>query len=100
MAGNIAEQAQAQANSLTQVNGAVREMDTMTQQNAAMAEQSTAAARSLATEASHLVALAARFRVDGAKPDVVVALSHAPLNTNDSAWASPARQDGYAAGGW
>jgi len=37
----------------------------MTQQNAAMVEESTAAARSLATEASHLTGLVSRFILDG-----------------------------------
>ncbi len=67
MAGSIAEQTQAQALSLQQVNGAVREMDKMTQQNAAMAEQSTAAARSLSGEAAHLVTLASHFRVEASQ---------------------------------
>jgi methyl-accepting chemotaxis protein len=57
----IASSAEAQANNLRQINGAVSDMDKMTQQNAAMVEESTAAARSLATEADQLSALIARF---------------------------------------
>ncbi|MFM9829007.1 MAG: methyl-accepting chemotaxis protein [Sphingomonas sp.] len=58
----IAESAEIQATNLQQVNGAVGEMDKMTQQNAAMVEESTAAARSLAGEADELSALVARFQ--------------------------------------
>jgi methyl-accepting chemotaxis protein len=58
----ISDSASSQANSLVQVNSAVGEMDRMTQQNAAMVEESTAAARSLASEASDLTALVSRFR--------------------------------------
>jgi methyl-accepting chemotaxis protein len=60
---HISESAEAQAASLQQVNGAVGEMDKMTQQNAAMVEESTAAARSLANEADALTSLVARFKV-------------------------------------
>jgi methyl-accepting chemotaxis protein len=59
----IASSAETQATNLKQVNGAVTEMDKMTQQNAAMVEESTAAARSLAGEASELANLVARFHV-------------------------------------
>ena len=53
-----------QAGNLRQVNGAVRDMDQMTQQNAAMVEQSNAAARSLAHEAERLAQLVAQFAVN------------------------------------
>jgi|GEM_PF-798886 len=58
----ISESAQSQAVSIQQVNGAVSDMDKMTQQNAAMVEESTAAARSLAIEADELSSLVARFQ--------------------------------------
>jgi len=60
--GEIAENAGVQATNLQQVNSAVSDMERMTQQNAAMVEESTAAARSLATEASDLAQLVGRFR--------------------------------------
>jgi methyl-accepting chemotaxis protein len=61
---HISESAEAQAASLQQVNGAVGDMDKMTQQNAAMVEESTAAARSLANEADALASLVTRFKLD------------------------------------
>ena len=57
----IAEISQTQSLDLQQVNAAIREMDSMTQQNAAMVEQSNAAAHSLATEAGRLNQLVSGF---------------------------------------
>lgn len=64
----ISLSAQTQARQLGQVNGSVGEMDKMTQQNAAMVEQSTAAARSLADEATDLADLVRRFNTGQATP--------------------------------
>lgn len=58
----IASAAEDQAKSLTHINGAVLEMDRMTQQNAAMVEQSTAATRALSTEADCMMELVSAFR--------------------------------------
>jgi methyl-accepting chemotaxis protein len=57
----ITRATQAQAANLQQVNGAVGEIGTMTQQNAAMVEQSTAAARRLTVEAGQLTSLVSHF---------------------------------------
>ncbi|QJU57450.1 methyl-accepting chemotaxis protein [Sphingomonas sp. AP4-R1] len=57
----ISASTETQAANLQQVNGAVGDMDKMTQQNAAMVEESTAAARSLAAEADHLAELVTQF---------------------------------------
>jgi methyl-accepting chemotaxis protein len=59
----IASSAQEQATGLAQVNTAVNQMDQVVQQNAAMVEQSTAAAHSLRSETSTLVALISRFQI-------------------------------------
>lgn len=61
LVGTIAASAEQQANGLQQVNVAVGEMDSVTQQNAAMVEEATAAARSLAEEADALVRQVASF---------------------------------------
>ncbi|WP_066651431.1 MULTISPECIES: methyl-accepting chemotaxis protein [Sphingomonas] len=68
MITTIADSAETQATNLQQVNGAVGEMDKMTQQNAAMVEESTAAARSLASEAEALADVVARFKLGGEAP--------------------------------
>ncbi|MFM6932313.1 MAG: methyl-accepting chemotaxis protein [Novosphingobium sp.] len=62
MVTEIAASTEGQASNLQQVNGAVSEMDRMTQQNAAMVEESTAAARSLADDAGNLAELVGQFR--------------------------------------
>ncbi len=58
----IAVAAASQAESLSQVNAAVAEMNRMTQANAAMVEQSSAATRSLSNEARALTNLVEGFR--------------------------------------
>lgn len=60
--GEIASNANIQADGLEMVNTAVGEMDRVTQQNAAMVEQATAAARSLADEARELNTVVSRFQ--------------------------------------
>ncbi len=47
----------AQSGDIAQVNGAVEQLDQMTQQNAALVEQSAAAAASLRAQAAHLTAV-------------------------------------------
>ncbi len=64
LVNSIANASDAQAENLGQVNGAVTDMDKMTQQNAAMVEETTAAARSLASEAQELRRLVSRFHIE------------------------------------
>ena len=59
----IAASAREQSTALAEVNGAVNEMDRMTQQNAAMVEESTAASSSLMQEAEKLSELVGRFNL-------------------------------------
>ncbi len=60
---DMAASAEEQAGGLQQVNIAVNQMDTVTQQNAAMVEQSTAASHALASEAEVLSELVSHFRI-------------------------------------
>lgn len=76
---SIATRADEQSVGLGHVNGAVREMDLVTQQNAAMVEEATAAARSLAAEASRLAELVARFRLGEAARTPAASATVAPL---------------------
>jgi methyl-accepting chemotaxis protein len=75
----IARSAESQSVNLGQVNVAVSEMDRMTQQNAAMVEQSTAAARSLAAEASELSSLVSQFDTGSSAPASRPAAEPTPL---------------------
>ncbi|WP_066478646.1 MULTISPECIES: methyl-accepting chemotaxis protein [unclassified Sphingomonas] len=90
----IAESAEVQSANLQQVNGAVGEMDKMTQQNAAMVEESTAAARSLAGEADELSSLVARFRT-GSVEEMPVAMP-APVRRSRTPRRAPVVQGNLA----
>ena len=61
--GEITMATREQSSGLGQVNGAVVELDQMTQQNAALVEESSAAAESLREQAGLLAQAVARFRV-------------------------------------
>ena len=65
----IAAGAKEQATGLDEVNGAINQMDQVTQQNAAMAEQSSAASRSLSQETAQLASLIGQFKVGHAAND-------------------------------
>ena len=57
----IAASAAEEATGLEEVNRAISQLDTVTQQNAAVAEESSAACASLTEEADRLVALVGKF---------------------------------------
>jgi len=59
--GEISAASTEQSNGLMQVNGAVTQLDQMTQQNAALVEQSSAAAESLREQAEQVRVLISRF---------------------------------------
>ena len=80
---DIANSAQQQATGFSQINLAINDMDSMTQQNAAMVEEATAAARELAQEATGMADTVGRFDHGSAL--------HA------AAWAQPARPTRRAA---
>ncbi|KPF42191.1 hypothetical protein IP80_20965, partial [beta proteobacterium AAP65] len=62
----ISAAAAEQSSGLGQVNGAVADLDRMTQQNAALVEESAAAAESLKDQAGRLSGLVATFRLRAA----------------------------------
>lgn len=80
---SIATASKEQSTGLSEVNGAVNQMDQTTQQNAAMVEQSTAATSKLADEAVNLSNLVARFKTGSSQtaPSQTAANSqhHAPV---------------------
>ncbi|WP_374242031.1 methyl-accepting chemotaxis protein [Zoogloea sp.] len=61
-----------QSQGIEQITTAVGQMDEVTQQNAALVEEAAAAAESLEEQASALVRVVSRFRVDGGTPVGVV----------------------------
>ncbi|WP_158044320.1 methyl-accepting chemotaxis protein [Skermanella pratensis] len=66
LVAEIARATAEQANGLDEINGAVAQMDEMTQKNAALVEQSSAAARSMEGQAHDLGSLISFFSVTGA----------------------------------
>ncbi|MEK8048961.1 methyl-accepting chemotaxis protein [Ideonella sp. DXS22W] len=64
--GEISAASAEQSSGIGLVNGAVTDLDQMTQQNAALVEQSAAAAESLKSQADRLASMVATFRADGA----------------------------------
>ena len=62
--GEITQAAAAQSVGIGEVNGAVANLDHMTQQNAALVEQSAAAAEHLNAQAQALTGIVARFRIE------------------------------------
>ncbi len=65
LASGIADAAEVQSTSLSEVNTAITQMDAFTQQNAAMVEESNAAASNLAGQAAALASLISQFKVSG-----------------------------------
>jgi methyl-accepting chemotaxis protein len=64
--GEIDSATAQQTQGIAEVNGAVGELDRMTQRNAALVEQSAASAESLRQQAEDLAGAVARFRLAGA----------------------------------
>jgi methyl-accepting chemotaxis protein len=63
LVSDITHAANEQSQGIGQVNGAVGQLDQMTQQNAALVEQSAAAAQSLREQAGKLAAVVATFQL-------------------------------------
>jgi methyl-accepting chemotaxis protein len=61
--GEISTASAEQSDGISQVNGAVNELEQMTQQNSALVEESTAAAQSLKEQATRLTVLVGTFKL-------------------------------------
>jgi len=97
--GEIASASAEQSTGIGQINGAMTELDRMTQQNAALVEQSTAAAESLKAQALRLGEAVNAFRLDGhaALPDRSAPVaSHAATTPIHSRSIPAPRADGGA----
>jgi len=75
----IAASAREQASALGQVNTAINQMDSTTQQNAAMVEESTAASHTLSRQARDLSQLISAFKVHPGAGGRDVGVSAAPM---------------------
>ncbi|MDY0744101.1 methyl-accepting chemotaxis protein [Paucibacter sp. R3-3] len=77
--GEIRASTVEQSDGISSVNGAVGQLDQMTQQNAALVEQSAAAAESLREQARKLAGLVSGFKLQDGGTRVAVALAPAPM---------------------
>lgn len=66
IAPEIAAGSREQSRSIAEINKALADLDSATQQNAALVEESSASAASLADQATQLVEVVASFKTDGA----------------------------------
>jgi methyl-accepting chemotaxis protein len=66
--GEVSAASIEQSHGIAEINGAVSQLDQMTQQNAALVEESAAAAESLKAQAQQLVAAVAVFTLDADPP--------------------------------
>jgi methyl-accepting chemotaxis protein len=87
----IAAASAEQSRGLEEVNGAVVNMDEMTQRNGALVEQTNASAQAMANQARQLAELVGHFRVDGSASSQA-----ANDSTNDTADADAAAIDDAA----
>ncbi len=63
MIETISHSSAEQSNGMSQMNGAVNELEKMTQQNSALVEESTAAAQALREQATRLTELVGAFQL-------------------------------------
>ena len=84
--GEITSASAEQSDGIEQVNQAVMQMDTVTQQNAALVEEAAAAAESLQDQAHHLVAAVSTFKTGHDTP----AAAPSPAKAAASVTALPA----------
>jgi methyl-accepting chemotaxis protein len=88
--GEITAASAEQSSGLGQINGAVTQLDQMTQQNAALVEESAAAAESLREQASRLAGLVSTFNLGDGTAAVGLAPEPAPkAQVTKAATAAP-----------
>jgi methyl-accepting chemotaxis protein len=82
---DIAAASHEQSSGVEQINKAITQMDTVVQMNAALVEEATAAATSMAQQATGLAHAVAQFRVEeiasGAQPMPIAPAPHSPALT-------------------
>lgn len=85
----IAGSAREQASGLQEINQAVNDLDTVTQQNAAMFEETTAASHALNSEADSLAKSIAQFRLPGNEASMAGPSGRTATQTDGSKHAQP-----------
>ncbi len=77
--GEISAAAREQSSGIAEVNGAIAQLDQMTQQNAALVEESAAAAESLREQSRQLAGVVAGFRLNEGAPVAPAAAAQAVI---------------------
>jgi methyl-accepting chemotaxis protein len=99
--GEISAASTEQSQGISEVKGAIGEVDQMTQQNAALVEESAAAAESLKEQASRLAAIVSTFRLaEGDSPARGVAARPAAAPHDPAANQAIARAKARAVAAW
>lgn len=80
MINDVTNAAMEQNSGIGQINQAITQMDSMTQQNAALVEETSAASRSMSEEANNMNSMISFFRLSGSAQDLAPqqVMSHAP----------------------
>jgi methyl-accepting chemotaxis protein len=86
----IAAASREQSSGIEQVNKAVMQMDTTTQQNAALVEEAAAASQAIVEQAQALSGIVARYNVGGSVAGPATVASGADRRAKDRPWSKPA----------
>lgn len=104
LTAEISSASREQSSGIDQVNGAVVQMDNMTQQNAAMVEEAAATSRAMAGFSNELNELVAFFKIDSAEPkDNQVTARNDPQGVEPEVKETqqqPTRKSGTHDSGW
>jgi len=94
----IAAASREQSSGIEQVNKAVMQMDTTTQQNAALVEEAAAASQAIVEQAQALNALVSRYDVGGSSASFASEPVRAERRSRDRPWSNhkPAAKTGHA----
>ncbi|WP_373889608.1 methyl-accepting chemotaxis protein [Massilia sp. MB5] len=90
--GEIAAASVEQSTGISQVNQAITQMDSVTQQNAALVEEAAAAAESLQDQAAKLVSLVSAFKMDSGIAPPAMRRAAAPRAVVPAAKPAPVRK--------
>jgi methyl-accepting chemotaxis protein len=90
--GEITAASREQSMGIDQVNQAIGQMDTVTQQNAALVEEAAAAAASMQDQAARLADVAGMFKLGDAAPGVASRAPAKPAVPTRAKQAAPARR--------
>ncbi len=94
--GEITAASQEQTNGIEQINQAVMQMDTVTQQNAALVEEAAATAQSMQNQAANLAQAVSVFKLSGGEENMHQPAPRVPARTTRLAPVASAKAAGAA----